>query len=252
MILSYITVAGLFFLVLYGLCQKLLFKRKIQSYYPSKKAYWREIRNSVVTSIIFSIVSFYSFNSSFFNTHGAYHYLGAYCQNWMVIVLLYLIMFFIHDTYFYWTHRLVHNRYLFRWVHLAHHRSSAPSPWAAFSFSPIEALIQVGIVPIFLLIIPVSALHANLFFILSLLYNAYGHSGFELYPRRFINTWLGKILNTAVHHDLHHLGQKKSFGLYLVVWDRWMKTMHPEYHQKYEAVTSRKVPAHTSLCGRSP
>ncbi len=241
MILTYFIIAGLFFLVLYGLNRKIMFSRKIQQYYPSGKVHWREIRNSAVSSVIFSAISIISVHSSTLNSHSAYHFFGAYCQNWLMIPILYLLMFLLHDTYFYWTHRLVHHRWLFRWVHLTHHRSSSPSPWTAFSFSPVEALIQVGIVPILLLIIPLSPMHINIFFIFSLIYNIYGHSGFELYPRNFCRHWLGKILNTAVHHDLHHLeGGKCSFGLYLLLWDRWMGTRSPKYHQSYDSVTSRK------------
>lgn len=239
MILSYLTIAGLFFLIFYGLCRKILFRRKIQQYYPQSKVFWREIRIGIVTSVIFSIVSLLCFNSMFITTHSANYLFGSYFNHWFYIPFFYLVMLLLHDTYFYWTHRMMHHRLLFRWVHLTHHRSTSPSPWAAFSFSPFEAFIQVGIVPLFLLIIPLSSMHINIFFIFSLVYNVYGHLGFELFPRKFTQHWLGRWINTAVHHDLHHQESKRGFGIYLMVWDRLMGTICHQYHQRYNEVTLR-------------
>ena len=54
----------------------------------------------------------------------------------------------LHDAYFYWTHRLMHTRWLFRHVHVVHHRSRHPSPWAALSFHPLEALVQGAPLPL--------------------------------------------------------------------------------------------------------
>src|SRR4029077_17489739 len=44
----------------------------------------------------------------------------------------------VHDTYFYWTHRLMHHRALFRWFHRVHHQSRNPSPWARYCSDPLE------------------------------------------------------------------------------------------------------------------
>jgi len=51
-----------------------------------------------------------------------------------------LILLLAHDTWFYWTHRLLHSAWLFRWAHRTHHLSIAPTPWAAYSFAPAEAV----------------------------------------------------------------------------------------------------------------
>jgi lathosterol oxidase len=41
-----------------------------------------------------------------------------------------------HDTWFYWTHRWMHRRRLFRAAHAVHHASRPPTAWAAMSFHP--------------------------------------------------------------------------------------------------------------------
>ena len=48
----------------------------------------------------------------------------------------------VHDTWFYWTHRLMHHRRLFKLFHRVHHESTNPTPWAAYCFAPLEAMAQ--------------------------------------------------------------------------------------------------------------
>jgi lathosterol oxidase len=90
------------------------------------------------------------------------------------------------------------------------------------------------------LTIPVHSIHLSLFFIFSLVYNVYGHLGFELYPKGFSRHWLGKWVNTSVSHNMHHQFFKGNYGLYFTFWDRWMKTMSRNYDTTFEEVTSRK------------
>ncbi|MBA4853426.1 sterol desaturase family protein [Emticicia sp. BO119] len=80
----------------------------------------------------------------------------------------FILMMIIHDTYFYWMHRLMH------------HKSTNPSPLAAYAFHPLEAIVELGIFVLLLFVIPLHDYHLVVFFIASLLYNVYGHLGFEL------------------------------------------------------------------------
>ena len=59
-----------------------------------------------------------------------------------------------HDAWFYWTHRALHHRRWFRAVHGRHHASLHPTPWAAYAFHPVEALVQAVFLPLFLLFVP--------------------------------------------------------------------------------------------------
>ena len=53
-----------------------------------------------------------------------------------------LVLMLLHDTSFYWIHRLLHTRKLFQLVHKHHHDSRAPTPWAAYSLSAGESIVQ--------------------------------------------------------------------------------------------------------------
>jgi len=126
------------------------------------------------------------------------------------------LMILIHDTYFYWLHRVMHMPWLFKTFHLVHHRSTNPSPWAAYAFHPLEAIAQSLIIVIFLFTIPLHSIHLRLFFVFSLLYNVYGHLGFELYPRGFNKSRVGRWINTSTCHNQHHQFFKGNYGCILL------------------------------------
>jgi sterol desaturase/sphingolipid hydroxylase (fatty acid hydroxylase superfamily) len=132
----------------------------------------------------------------------------------------------------------MHHPRLFRYFHLVHHQSTNPSPWAAYSFHPLEAIVEVGIFAVFLFTLPVHATHIILFFLLSIIYNVYGHLGWELYPKGFNKTFIGRWINTSVSHNQHHKYFKGNYGLYFLFWDRWMNTLRAEYDDAFEKATT--------------
>ena len=46
-----------------------------------------------------------------------------------------VLMIFLHDTYFYWMHHLMHHPKLFNYFHLVYHKSTNPSPLGSLCFS---------------------------------------------------------------------------------------------------------------------
>ena len=151
----------------------------------------------------------------------------------------FILMIFIHDAYFYWLHRIMHYKPLFKFVHLVHHQSTNPSPWAAYAFHPFEAVLESGIFVLLLFIMPLNDWHLLVFFICSLMYNVYGHLGFELYPKGFSRHWFGKWVNTSVNHNMHHQYFEGNYGLYFTFWDRLMGTLRPDYDEHYDNVKNK-------------
>jgi sterol desaturase/sphingolipid hydroxylase (fatty acid hydroxylase superfamily) len=82
------------------------------------------------------------------------------------------------------------------------------------------------------------------FFVFSLVYNVYGHLGFEIYPKGFNKNWFGKWMNTSVSHNLHHQYFKGNYGLYFTIWDRLMGTLRPDYDAAFENLKQRENPSH--------
>lgn len=133
----------------------------------------------------------------------------------------------------------MHHPKIFRHVHLVHHRSTNPSPWAAYSFHPLEAVIEAGIFVLIVFTIPAHVSALLVFLVYMIVRNVLGHLGIEFLPKRFLkNRWFNWH-TTTTHHDLHHKSFDHNYGLYFTWWDRWFGTEHPAYEQVFEEVTSR-------------
>jgi len=240
----YFLLAGIAFLLYYVLFKNKVVYKKIQSRFPKKKDYFREIGFSFITISIFALVPTLIIKNQAIVGHTTF-YTHVEKYGWVYFFLAFPIMFIIHDTYFYWAHRLMHQKKLFKIFHLVHHQSTNPSPWAAYSFHPLEAIVEAGIFPVFLFTIPIHPLHILFFFLMMIIYNVYGHLGYELYPKGFNHHWLGKWINTSINHNLHHQHFKGNYGLYFTFWDRMMGTIRNDYDEQFEEVTTRKRPEHS-------
>jgi lathosterol oxidase len=232
-------VAGLFFLLFYVLLHKKISYKKIQQRLPKQQDYLREIGYSILTIFIFAFVPLGILHVPAIAAHTTlYKNISDY--GWLYFFIAFPLMLLLHDTYFYWTHRAIHHKKLFRTLHLVHHKSVNPSPWAAYAFHPLEAIVEAGIFAVFLFTIPIHPLHLLLFFFFMILYNVYGHLGYELYPAGFNKHWFGKWINTSVNHNQHHQYFKGNYGLYFTAWDRLMGTIRNDYDQRFEEVTRKQ------------
>jgi sterol desaturase/sphingolipid hydroxylase (fatty acid hydroxylase superfamily) len=152
---------------------------------------------------------------------------------WPYFVVSIVLMMLVQDTYFYWTHRLMHHRRMFRYFHLTHHRSLNPNPWSTYSINPLEAAIDAGANIIILFTIPSHGLALFIFSWINTTYAIYGHLGYEILPAGTANHWLGRWINTSVAHNMHHAKARSNYGWYFLFWDRLMGTLEPEYEQRY-------------------
>jgi Delta7-sterol 5-desaturase len=233
----YFIVAGLAWAVWYELFNKKVNYKKIQLKLPLRKDYQRELFFSIITMFFFAAVPLLILNTPFRKYTQFYTDIHAHSMLWFW--LAFPIMFVLHDTYFYFTHRLMHHPSLFRHFHLIHHKSTNPSPWAAYSFHPLEAIVESGIFLLLLVIMPLTKLHLFIFFFLMIVYNVYGHLGWELYPKKFSRSVIGKWINTSVTHNQHHQYFKGNYGLYFLWWDRWFGTLRDDYDLKFDEVKNR-------------
>lgn len=239
----YMILATLAFVIAYWLLRNTIRGRKIQLKFPKTIDYLREIGFSALTIFVMAFIPFLILENPSIAKHTKFYMdIHEYGMTWFV--LAFPVMALIHDTYFYWMHRLIHHPAIFKWVHLVHHKSTNPSPFAAYAFHPLEAILEAGIFVVFVLTIPVNKFHLIFFFLFQIVYNVYGHCGWELYPKGFNKHWIGKWINTSVNHNQHHQYFKGNYGLYFLFWDRMMGTIRPDYDEKFEEVKTR--PATTS------
>lgn len=231
---DYFFYAGIVFFVFYVVLKKPLWFRKVQKKLPKYSDYARDIFYSMLSVTIFATVALITF-----------YFLGEYTTRyqeieeygWVYYIFSWVWMFFIHDTYFYWMHRMMHMPKLFKHIHLVHHKSTNPSPWTAYAFHPIEATLEAMIIPILAFGLPLHRYAIGSFLLFQIMYNVYGHLGFEIYPKNFHKTWIGQYINTSVAHNLHHKKFRGNYGLYFLIWDRIMGTMREDYDKTYEETT---------------
>lgn len=234
---AHIIVAWVAYLVWYKLLRKRISYKKIQLRFPDNKDLRREIGYSVISICIFALVPITILQTSLV-TYTQY-YKDIHEQSMLYFWLAFPLIFLIHDTYFYWIHRLMHHPKLFKAFHVVHHKSTNPSPWAAFAFQPAEAFVEAGVFIVLVLIMPIHFWHLFAFFLVMMFYNVYGHLGWELYPKGFSRSWIGRWINTSVNHNQHHQYFKGNYGLYFLFWDRWMGTIRKDYEDQFEKVKSR-------------
>lgn len=143
---------------------------------------------------------------------------GTYPLWWLPVSLaLYL---FLHDAWFYWTHRLMHRPRLFRAAHAVHHASRPPTAWAAMSFHPIEALTGAAVIPVLVFFIPVHVAMLACVLLIMTVMGVTNHMGWEMFPRRLVRSAMGGWVITATHHHRHHEEYRCNYGLYFRFWDR--------------------------------
>jgi len=234
----YLLFTGSFYLFFYVWKKKKYWASKIQQRYPENKHIIHEIKSSFITMLIFGVIILLTIAAGKRGLTLVYEPFDKY--GYLYYFLSILLMIIMHDTYFYWSHRLLHWKPLFRSVHKTHHLSINPSPFAAYSFHPVEAVVEVGIIPLVAFTIPHHPTAITLFAIYSLLLNVAGHLGYELFPKGFASHWLFKWHNTSTHHNMHHRLVKCNYGLYFNFWDRIMKTNHPHYEESFNEVVERR------------
>ncbi len=213
----------------------------IQIRRPTGRDHVREIALSLRTAVIFSFNGFAIYTLVSTGVIVLPRTLEA-AGGWLGIAASIAAILVAHDTWFYWTHRLMHWPPLARHIHRAHHRSSVPTPFAAYAFDMGEAVVQAVFLTLFLLVLPVHPLVVSFFLLFMIVRNVMGHAGVEFHPAIFAPGRLLGWMTTTTHHDLHHQTGRWNFGLYFTWWDRLMGTEHPDYAQRFHEARSRRRP----------
>lgn len=236
-LIRYFIFAGGAYIIWWKWKREAWFHKRIQLKYPSSRLIRKEIQYSVATSMIFAVTGgmlFWAWKEGYTQV-----YLDIHQYGWPYFFFSIVVMILFHETYFYWTHRLMHLKAFYMSVHKIHHDSNNPSPMAAFSFHPYEGLIEAGFLPILALIMPAHPAAILFFLTFMTVLSVINHLGYEVYPHWFSRNWLMKGLITSTHHNMHHSKLHCNYGLYFTWWDFIMKTHHPDYEKLYDEVHSR-------------
>lgn len=196
---------------------------KIQQKYPDGCQIRREIKSSLIAVIIFSFTGLLMYECAIRGYTKVYFNITDYSL--LYFGLSFFINLFINDALFYWTHRFMHLKRVFRYIHLVHHKSSVPTPFDFLTFHPVEAIIHGMTYFLLIIIIPIHPIMFELFHLYNLILNVGGHSGYELMPQKLRRLWFFNWQNTTTNHDLHHKKFKCNYGNYFIIWDMLMNTL---------------------------
>jgi Delta7-sterol 5-desaturase len=172
------------------------------------------------------------------------HYTDINQYGWPYAIFLTFFLFFLHDTAFYWSHRMMHHKSLFNTFHRVHHDSVEPTAFATYSFHPLEAVVQNlnSLLPLLaLLVMPWHEIPMIIFGLGVVLFNVIGHLGFEIYPKNWHKWPVLGWKTTAYHHYMHHQRSGGNYGLYFRFWDKLCGTEFKDYEARQEALFERKL-----------
>uniref|UniRef100_A0A1L8DYC4 Putative c-4 sterol methyl oxidase n=1 Tax=Nyssomyia neivai TaxID=330878 RepID=A0A1L8DYC4_9DIPT len=127
--------------------------------------------------------------------------------HWVLLELAVCIL--IEELGFYYSHRFLHNKYLYKYIHKQHHEWTAPISVTAVYCHPLEHFFS-NLLPPFLgvFIMGSHVATAWLWFFLAILSTLNAHSGYHL-----------PFFPSSEAHDFHHLKFTNCFGI-LGVLDR--------------------------------
>jgi len=215
-----------YFLILYfgvgyifnELC-KWLYKKgwlnKIDHNQPSKKQVSFEIKNSLVSILIFG---FSSLPVIYLVRAG---YVSIMPDTFLNVIVGLVILILWNEIHFFVIHRLLHTPYLMRKVHYMHHISTTPTIYSIYSFHWFEALL-LSTVPLSILWVgSFPTMVFALFPLIIIPINFAGHCNY-----RFGNG-KGSVWGLfATRHNEHHTKWAKNYGFALFLLDKIYKRIN--------------------------
>jgi sterol desaturase/sphingolipid hydroxylase (fatty acid hydroxylase superfamily) len=231
----YFLIAGAFYYFFHKRFARKWQKRKLNSKAYKERQFKKEVRWSMITAAIFSVTGALMALLWQKGYTKIYDDIYQYSLWWLPGSLA--IALIVHETYYYWLHRWMHQPKVFMVVHKVHHDSNITSPWTAFSFHPLEGMLQALFLPLLLIIMPVHLYVLVIHLTIMTFSSVINHLDIEVYPKGFHKNFFGRWLIGATHHSLHHKQFKYNYGLYFTFWDKWKATESPVFKSLFEEKT---------------
>lgn len=150
-------------------------------------------------------------------------------------VLLMIGVIFLRMFHFYWVHRLIHWKPLYKACHYLHHKNINIGPWSGLSMHPLEHLLYFS-GAVFHWFIPSHPIHMIFHLLHAGVSPALGHAGFH----KLVNENDRGMSNDAYFHYLHHRYFTVNFGHESVPLDKWFGSFHDGSAEAQEAMLARR------------
>ena len=139
------------------------------------------------------------------------------CPCWIFFIQI-VIIAITDDFYFYWFHRALHkSKFLYKHIHIIHHRASAPLPIEMYYVHPLEMLlgsfgIFIGLSIAYFIFNFLSIYIPIGYYCLKVFHEMNIHSGFT-------------YLNINNHHDMHHTKLRGNYASIFYIFDKLYNTL---------------------------
>ena len=157
-------------------------------------------------------------------------------SNAVYFLLLYFAVHPIREIHFYFTHRLLHWRPLYKNAHYLHHKNVNIGPWSGLAMHPIEHLLYFTGVFFHWLILS-HPLHAIFHLQHAALTAAYGHTGFE---KLEVSKNLTIPKASDYFHYLHHRYFECNYGGGTFPLDKLFGSFHDGSDETNEIIRKRR------------
>jgi sterol desaturase/sphingolipid hydroxylase (fatty acid hydroxylase superfamily) len=140
-----------------------------------------------------------------------------------------LICIIAEDFMFYFGHRLLHSKYLYKYIHKVHHEHTVVFSLASEYCHPLEFLIA-NVVPYatgpFLLSGYIHCYTHMCWIVIRIFEGSVAHSGYD-FPVSLSN--LFPLTVESDFHNYHHLNFKDNYGSFFKIWDYICGTVNKDY-----------------------
>ncbi|MDB5392668.1 MAG: desaturase [Rhodospirillales bacterium] len=200
-----------------------------------------KVRRDILQSIrsLFSIALMFSIGHTLY----ARFHIGftAWPTSIFSVILSFLISMVAYDTWFYWMHRLLHSKLLYRPIHRLHHLSLPSVAWSNNSDALLDNLFLQSYWMVAHLILPISPVVLLVHKLYDEISGVIGHSGVE---HAGGICWPPSPLISVTHHDQHHRFFNCNYAPHFTLWDRLMGTLHHSHDAELkENLRQRRLPS---------
>ncbi|HWP64664.1 MAG TPA: sterol desaturase family protein [Candidatus Limnocylindria bacterium] len=151
---------------------------------------------------------------------------------WWVIAGQVLFFVYLDDFLYYWFHRAMHTRWLYKHVHAWHHR--IVTPWAVTGnyMHPLEYGLTGAVALVGPMLVGAHVVTLWIWFAFRQWEAAEGHCGYDLpwTPTHFL-----PFNDGPTHHDVHHERVKGNYAGFFPLWDRVFGTLARGYAEEWAA-----------------
>ncbi len=141
--------------------------------------------------------------------------------------------------HFYWVHRFLHWKPLYKAAHYVHHKNINVGPWSGLAMHPIEHILYFSCILIHW-IVPSHPIHMIFNSQHAAFTPAQGHVGFE---KVVVNEKV-EVSAASYFHQLHHRYFECNYGEPDIPFDHWFGTAHDGSSEAHEAMRAKRKARH--------